>query len=466
MENTARENRMGTAPIGKLLISMSAPLMASMLVQALYNVVDSIFVSRISEKALTALSLSFPIQNLMIAVATGTGVGINALLSRSLGEKKFDRANKAAENGLMLALFSYLAFLAVGLTCIRPFFQSQTQDEEIIYHGVRYLSICSAVSFGLFGQVTLERILQATGKSFETMISQMSGAIFNIIFDPLLIFGIGPFPELGSAGAAIATVGGQILAMFVALYFNRTRNEDVHLKLKGFRPDGYIVRRIYIVGVPSIAMASIGSIMIYGINRILLSFVATAATVYGVYFKLQSFVFMPVFGLNNGMVPVVAYNYGARRKDRIMKAYRTGILIAECIMVAGMLMVFIFPEQLLRMFKASDQMLEIGVPALRIICVHFPIAAFCIVTGSVFQALGNGFLSLIVSVCRQLLVLLPVAYLLSLSGDLNKVWLAFPIAELMSLLISSICMRWIYRKEIQPLGAPVEGRKESVNGNA
>ena len=433
MENTEiRENKMGIMPINKLLITMSLPIIFSMIIQALYNVVDSIFVSRISENALTAISLAFPFQNLMIAVASGTCVGVNALLSRSLGAKKYDEANKSANVGLFLMIMSTLAFVIIGLLLSRQFFVWQTDIAEIIDGGEIYLKICTVFSFGIFGQFIFERLLLATGKTIYPMISQLIGAVTNIIFDPIMIFGLFGFPELGIAGAAVATVLGQIVAMIVGLIFNIRFNKEIKLKLKDIRPIPAQVMEIYRVGIPSILMLSIGSVMTFCFNKILISFTATAAAVFGVYFKLQSFIFMPIFGLNNGMVPIVAYNYGARSRERVVKTIKLSIIYATLIMAIGFLMFQFAPKVLLGMFNASDDMLTIGTVALRTISYSFLLAGFCIVSGSVFQALGNGIYSLIVSILRQLVILIPVAYTMSLFGKLNLVWLAFPIAEIMS----------------------------------
>ncbi len=427
------ENKMGVMSVNKLLISMSLPMMASMLVQALYNIVDSIFVSRIDENALTAVSLAFPIQTLMIALGGGTGVGVNAILSKSLGEKDFEKADKAAANGVFLSLVSYLVFLLVGLVVVKPFYLSQTTDAQIIAYGKQYLTLVCCFSFGMYTQFIFERLLQSTGKTFYTMLTQGLGAIINIILDPIFIFGYFGVPKMGVAGAAIATVIGQITAGILAICINQKKNTEVHLHIKGFRPDKSMIIQIYKVGIPSIIMQSIGSVMTYGMNRILMVFTSTAAAVFGVYFKLQSFIFMPVFGLNNGMVPIIAYNYGAAKKDRLLKTEKLSIIYAMSIMIIGFLVFQFFPTKLFSLFDASETMLTIGVPALRIISISFLLAGFCIIEGSVFQALGNGVYSMLVSIARQLVVLLPAAYLLSRLGNVNYVWWAFPIAELMSL---------------------------------
>lgn len=446
-ELNPKENKMGVQPVNKLLLSMSVPIILSMLVQALYNVVDSIFVSRISENALNAVSLAFPVQNLMISVATGTGVGINALLSKSLGEKRFDRANLTAVNGVFLGVCSSLVFAVLGGLFARTFFLVQTDVPEIVEGGTAYIQICTVCSMGIFVAITFERLLQATGRTLYSMYSQMLGAVVNIIFDPIFIFGF----KMGVAGAAWATVLGQVAGAALGVFINVKKNPEITLKFKGFRPDGYIIKRIYSVGVPSIIMASVGSVMTFGLNKILIGFTTTATAIFGVYFKLQSFVFMPVFGLNNGMVPIIAYNFGARKPERMIHTVKLGVLYATLIMVAGVTIFQLLPGQLLSLFDASDYMLEIGVPALRIISVHFILAGFGIVSSSTFQALGHGVLSLIISLVRQLIVLLPAAWLLSLSGKLGLVWWAFPIAEVCSVTLSVIFMVYAYNKEIKPM---------------
>lgn len=451
-----KENKMGVMPVNKLLMNMSLPMMISMLVQALYNVVDSIFVSRIDENALTAVSMAFPIQSLMIALGAGTGVGVNALLSRSLGEKDYDRVNKAAGNGIFLTGINYLVFLLVGILVTTPFYLSQTKDAQILSYGQQYLTIICCCSFGMYGQFIFERLLQSTGRTFYTMITQSIGAIINIILDPIFIFGYFGVPKMGVAGAAIATVIGQIVAGTIALVINIKKNDEIQLKLKGFRPDGKIIARIYEVGIPSIIMQAIGSVMTYGMNRILIAFSSTAVAVFGVYFKLQSFIFMPVFGLNNGMVPIIAYNYGAGKKDRLIKTLKLSIIYAVGLMLLGVIIFQLFPAPLFALFDASETMLAIGIPALRIISLSFIFAGFCIVCGSLFQALGNGVYSMVVSIARQLLVLLPVAYLLSLSGKVEAVWWAFPIAEIVSLSLTVFFMFRINRKVISRIGESSE----------
>lgn len=438
---------MGVLPVSKLLVTISVPIMLSMLVQALYNVVDSIFVSRVSENALNAVSLAFPVQNLMIAVATGTGVGINALLSKSLGEKRFERANLTASNGVFLGLCSAAVFAVLGALFSRTFFQVQTDVAEIVEGGMEYIRICTVFSFGIFTAISIERLLQATGKTIYSMITQMAGAVINIIFDPIFIFAL----DMGVAGAAWATVLGQLVGASLGVYFNAKKNTEITLNFKGFRPNGQIIRRIYSVGVPSIIMASIGSVMTFGMNKILIGFTTTATAVFGVYFKLQSFVFMPVFGMNNGLVPIVAYNFGARKPERMVKAVKLGAIYATAIMAAGAAVFLLIPHLLLGLFDASAYMLEIGVPALRIICLSFLLAGFGIVASSFFQSLGHGVLSLIISLVRQLIVLLPAAWLLSLSGRLDLVWWAFPISEVFSATLSVLFLIYAYRKEVKPM---------------
>ena len=445
------ENIMGTMDVNPLLIKLSIPMMISMLVQALYNVVDSIFVARVSENALTAVSLAFSLQNMMFAVGIGTGVGVNALLSKSLGEKNQYRANKTAENGLFLALCSYLVFLVLGLTVVRPYFYAQTADADIAEQGIRYLTICCVLSLGMFMQVMNEKLLAATSRTTLSMISQLVGAIVNIILDPIFIFGYCGEALSGTTGAALATVIGQFCGAGVSFYLNLRKNPDIQLDFKGFRPSAEAIKRIYVVGLPSIAMQCVGSVMTFLMNQILMAFTATAVAVFGVYFKLQSFVFMPIFGMNNGMVPIISYNYGARRPDRVKKTIKLAVCYAEGIMLAGFCIFQFLPDKLLSLFAASDAMLAIGIPAMRIICLHFLLAGVSIVLSSVFQALGNGVFSLIVSVCRQLFVLLPAAWLLAQTGNVNNVWWAFFIAEIVSILMSLAFYARINKTTIAPL---------------
>lgn len=449
--NIQTENKMGVMPVGKLLIQMALPMMISMLVQALYNIVDSIFVGYISENALTAVSLAFPIQNLMIAVATGTGVGINALLSMRLGQKNQNAVNDTAMNGLFLSLCSTLIFIVLGFTIPEVYFKSQTTDLEIIDYGVKYLRVCLIGSFGLFSGITFERLLQATGQTVNSMIAQLAGAITNIVLDPILIFGLLGCPALGITGAALATVVGQFVTLFVSAYLNFKKNKEIVFNFKTFKPSKSVIAEIYRVGIPSILLASIGSVMTYLMNLILGAFTMTAVAVFGVYFKLNSFIFMPVFGMNNALVPIIAYNYGARNRKRITGTLKRGVIIILCIMTFGTILFELFPEFLLGLFNASPEMLEIGIPALRIIAIHFPVAAICIIFMSCFQALGMGITSMIVSFVRQLVVLLPVAYLLSLTGVLSSVWWCFPIAEFSALILSSFFMIKVFKVKLKDL---------------
>ena len=435
------ENKMGVMPVGRLLASMAIPMMISMMVQAFYNVVDSVFVSRLSENALNAVSLAFPLQNLTIAVGVGTAVGMNALLSRSLGEKNQEMVDRSANTGIFLALCNFVVFALIGIFLSRPFFQVQTDVQAIIDYGTDYATICLGCSLGLFCQLCFERLLQSTGRTGLAMVTQLVGAVTNIILDPILIFGLYGAPRLEVAGAAVATVVGQTVGAVLALVLNFTNNHEIHIKPTMIRWHGRVVGEIYRVGLPSIVMQSISSVMTFGINQILIAFSTTATAVFGAYFKLQSFIFMPVFGLNNAMVPIISYNYGAVRPERVRRTVRLSVISATCIMICGVLLFELLPQQLLLFFDASEHMLTIGVPALRIIAVHFLLAGFCIVAGSVCQAIGNPMYSLIVSVCRQLVVLLPVAWVLSRFGELMLVWLAFPVAELVSLILSSIFLR-------------------------
>lgn len=450
------ENKMGVLPIPKLLVSMSVPIMISMLVQALYNVVDSYFVAKISENAFNAVSLAFPVQNLMIAVAVGTGVGINALLSKCLGEKDFRRANLAAVNGVFLAVCSAAAFALLCGLFARPFFAVQTDVAEIVEGGTAYIFICGVFSFGLFLEITFERLLQSTGRTVLSMVTQLIGAAINIVLDPICIFAL----DMGVAGAAVATVLGQIVGGVVAVVFNAKKNTELQMIWKGFRPDGGVIRGIYSVGVPSIIMSSISSVMTFGLNQILISFTTTATAVFGAYFKVQSFFFMPVFGLNNGMVPIVAYNFGARKPDRMLRTVKLSMVLATAIMVAGFLVFQLAPQVLLGLFDPTEQMLQIGTTAFRVISISFLLAGFGIVSSSTFQALGHGMLSLVISLVRQLVVLLPAAWLLSLSGSLEAVWWSFPIAELFSCALCILFLRYVYRREIAPLYAGSEKSAE------
>lgn len=447
-QTVTKENKMGTMPINALLLNMAIPIMISMMVQALYNIVDSLFVSRISENALTAVSLAFPIQNLMIAIATGTGVGINALLSRSLGENNQKEANEAAKNGIFLSFLSSIVFLFLGLLGSNYFFHTQTDIAEIINDGTVYLEICTVFSFGLFGAITFERLLQATGRTLYSMFTQIVGAVINIILDPILIFGLFGLPKLGIAGAALATVIGQIIGCILSAVINVKKNKEISLDIKGFRPNLKTIERIYSVGIPSIIMASISSIMTFGINNILMVFSSTATAVFGIYFKLQSFIFMPVFGLNNGMIPIIAYNYGAKKRKRITHTIKLSAVYATIIMIIGFFIFQTVPDRLLMMFEASEHMFSIGIPALRIISVSFIFAGTSIILSTVFQALDKGVFSLIISLVRQLIILLPLAYALS-NISLDALWLAFPISDFLALLLSFFFLYRVYHQKLK-----------------
>ena len=445
MEENVRENKMGTMPIGKLLANMAGPVMISMLFQALYNIVDSVFVARLSQDAMNAVSLAFPLQTLCIAFAVGTGVGMNALLARSLGEKNQQAVNHAAGTGLFLTLCTAAVFMLLGLTLAEPFFRMQTANEQIIAYGRDYVMICIGISAGIFLQIYGERLLQATGRTNLSMISQIAGAVCNIVLDPILIFGLLGFPRLEVAGAAIATIVGQFMGAILGLVLNHTKNPEVQLRAASIRPHGATIRDIYAVGIPSIIVQSIGSVMMFGMNRILISFTEAATAVFGAYFKLQSFIFMPCFGLNNAMVPIVSYNYGARKFDRVRHTVRLTAITAVGIMCVGCALFELIPGTLLGLFSPTDEALAIGRTALRIIGAHFPLAGFSIIAGSACQALGKPIYALINSVCRQIVVLLPAAYLLSLTGRLELVWLAFPIAELVSVVLNACFLRRTYR---------------------
>ena len=450
-------------PVAKLVTTMSLPMIISMLVQALYNVVDSMFVSRVSENALTAVSLAFPAQNLMIAVATGTAVGVNALLSKSLGEKNQKRADRVAENGVFLALVGFVIFLLFGLFGTGAFMRSQTDIKEIVDYGTDYLTVCCSFSFGVFGQIIFERLMQATGRTFYTLITQGIGALVNIILDPIFIFGYFGVPRMEVKGAAVATVIGQIVAFIIAVILNKFKNPDVNLNLLKFRPDFKMIGRIYAIGVPSILMVAIGSVMTYSLNKILISFTETAAAVFGVYFKLQSFVFMPIFGLNNGVIPIVAYNYGAKKRSRVIKAIKVSLVFAVSFMMLGLLLMQLMPTQLLNIFNASKDMLQIGVTALRTISLSFIAAGFSVVMSSTFQAFGKGIYSMLISFARQIVVLIPAAYLLSRTGVLKNIWWAFPIAEVMSVLVATVLFIILYKNIIKNI--PLNGENtESADG--
>lgn len=454
MSQTVKENKMGILPINKLLFNMSLPIMVSMLIQALYNIVDSIFVSKISENAFTAVSLAFPVQNLMIALGAGTGVGINALLSKSLGEKDFDRANKTARNGIFLTFINYFIFVLFGLFFTKMFFTAQSKNPEIVSYGIDYLRVITLLSIGIFGQLTFERLLQATGKTVYSMYTQGAGAIINIIFDPILIFGIGPFPKMGVTGAAVATVTGQISAMVLGLIFNVKINKEININMKGFKPDSAIIKKIYIVGVPSIIMQSITSVMTFGMNKILGVYSDTAQAVMGAYFKLQSFIFMPVFGLNNGLIPILSYNFGARKRKRMIDTIKYGMLFATIIMVVGTLIMQLMPDTLLKAFDSSANMMAIGRVALRIISMSFIFAGIDIIITASLQSLGYSIFSMFISIARNLVVLLPTAYAiakLSHFSNVDYIWWAFFISEIFSLICALIFLKIVYKKVIKPI---------------
>ena len=449
-----QENKMGVMPVGKLLTNMAIPLIISMLVQALYNVVDSVYVSQVSESAVTALSLAFPVQNMQIGAAVGIGVGVNSLMSKSLGEGNRELANRSAGNGLFLALVTSVLFMLFGFLGTRPYYEMQSNVTETVENGIAYSSICCIFTLGIFVEVLGERLLQASGRTFYTMITQGVGAIANIILDPVFIFGWFGIPAMGVAGAAVATVIGQWLAAVLAIIFNLKCNPDVQLRLKYMKPDWAAIRQILTVGIPTIIMNSIGSVMNFAMNQILLGFKMvgeTAAGVFGIYYKLQSFFFMPLLGINNATISIIAFNYGARKPDRIVKTLKIACGIALGLMIAGLLTFQFIPEVLLGLFNPSDSFLEIGCSALRIISIHFPVAAFCIALGACFQALGNGIYSTITSLCRQMIALLPAAYLLSLSGNVNHVWWSFPIAEAVSLLATLFFLVKIFREKVKPI---------------
>lgn len=449
-----KENKMGVMPVKKLIVTMSLPMMISMLVQALYNIVDSYFVGQFdSQYGVAALTIAFPLQNLMIAFGSGTGVGINALLSRSLGEKKFDKSDAAANNGIILTVVNYVIFLTLGIFMVRPYILSQATQEMTIHYTEQYLGIVMCFSFGLFCQMTFERLLQATGRTNLSMVSQMTGAVVNIVMDYMLIFGHGPFPELGVAGAAYATVIGQSCAALVGLTLNLKFNHDIHISIRRIlKPRAEVIKQIYFVGIPTIAMMSVGSVMTFLMDLILGRIGGEdAISVFGIYFKLQSFFFMPIFGLNNGIIPVLAYNYGARKKARIDQAFKFALSLAFCIMCVGTITFWSIPEQLMRIFNTSDEVTAMGIVALRIISVHFPLAAIGIVLGSIYQAFSESIYALIISLCRQLVVLIPVAYILSLFGNVNDVWFCFIVAEVVSVTLSVIFFRHIYSRKIKPL---------------
>ena len=452
MSNSAlKENKMGVMPEGKLLANMATPMIISMLVQALYNVVDSIYISQISESAVTALSLAFPVQNLQIGFAVGIGVGVNSLLSKSLGQRDQEAANRTAGNGMVLMLMATAAFMLFGMFGVRPYYAFQSTVAETVEGGIVYTRICCLMTLGIFMEILGERLLQATGRTLHTMITQGTGAIINIILDPILIHGWFGLPAMGIAGAAWATVIGQWVAAMLALYFNEKQNPEVSFGVRYAKLEGKTVRQILTVGIPSIVMNSIGSVMNFGMNQILQGFAETATSVFGIYFKLQSFFFMPLFGINGATISIIAFNYGARKPERIVKTLKISATVALILMLVGLLAFQLMPDLLLGMFNPSEEFLIIGRSALRTISWCFPVASVCIILGASFQALGNGIYSTVVSICRQMVVLLPAAYLLSLTGNVNNVWLAYPLAELMSAAVTVFFFVRIYRQKIKPM---------------
>ncbi len=451
MTKQNEQNKMGIMPCNRLLVSMAVPIMFSMIVQALYNIVDSIFVSRLGEAALTAVSLAFPVQMLIIAVVGGTGVGINARLSRKLGERQFEEVNVTAGNAVLLNIIYAFLIMLIGQFLAFFYFNMMTGDPAIRKYGSDYLYVILTFGLTLVFQVTFERLLQSTGLTFYSMISQTTGAIINIILDPIMIFGLLGFPALGTRGAALATVIGQCCSATVGLISNLKINKEIKFDLKYLKPDLACIRQIYAVGLPSILMQSLGSVMNFSVSKILIGFSSTAAAVFGVYFKLQSFIFMPVFGLNNGVVPIIAYNYGARKPERIKETFKLAVFYAMSIMAVGFLIFELMPAQLLSLFNASEHMTEIGVHGLRVLAIPFIIAGYCIMCSSVFQALGHGVLSLWVSLVRQIVVLIPSAFILARVAGLDGVWFSFPIAEVASAIMSILFIRQIMKKEVDPL---------------
>ena len=449
--NPLRENKMGVMPVGKLLVNMALPMIISMLVQALYNVVDSIYVSQISESAVTALSLAFPVQNMQSGFAVGIGVGVNSLLSKSLGQGDQEAANRTAGNGMVLMMVVTVAFMLFGIFGVRPYYEMQSTVAETVEGGIVYSRICCLFVFGSFMQILSERLLQATGRTMLTMYTQATGAIINIILDPIFIHGWFGIPAMGIAGAAVATVIGQWAGMLLGLYFNEKHNPEIQFGRRYAKPDWAVIRQILTVGIPSIIMNGIGSVMNFGMNQILQGFTETATSVFGIYFKLQSFFFMPLFGLNGATISIVAFNYGARKPERIVKTLKLAVGSALTLMIAGFVVFQVVPELLLSMFNPSPAFMTMGKACLRTISFSFPVAAVCIVLGAVFQALGNGIYSTMTSLCRQMFVLLPVAYLMSLTGDVDKVWLAYPIAEVVSGSLTVYFFLRIYRQKIKPL---------------
>ena len=452
-KETLQENKMGVMPVGKLLVNMALPMIISMLVQAFYNIVDSVYVSQVSESAVTALSLAFPVQNMQIGFAVGVGVGVNALLSQSLGRKDQESVNWAAGQGVFLALVATALFMLFGFFGVRPYYTMQSTVAETVEGGIAYTSICCIFTVGVFIQVLCERLLQATGRAMQTMILQGTGAIINIILDPVFIHGWWGMPKMGVAGAAVATVIGQCTGAVLGIYLNLRHNPEVQLHVKFMKPNWKVIAPILEVGIPSVVMNGIGSVMNFGMNQILQGFNEVATGVFGIYYKLQSLFFMPLFGTNNATISILAYNYGARKPKRIVHTLKLATAVAVCIMLVGLAVFQLFPQALLGIFNPTEEFLAIGVKALRILCLPFPVAAICISLGASFQALGKGSYSTIVSLCRQLIVLLPAAYLLSLTGDVNNVWWSFPIAEVMSALVTGLLFAKLYRQKVKPLFA-------------
>ena len=454
---TLKENKMGVMPIGRLLVNMALPMIISMLVQALYNIVDSVYVSQVSESAVTALSLAFPVQNMQIGFAVGIGVGVNSYLSQSLGRRDQESANWAAGQGIFLMLVCTALFMLFGFFGVRSYYTMQSSVAETVEGGIAYTSICCIFTAGIFIQVLCERLLQGTGRAMQTMILQGTGAIINIILDPVFIHGWWGMPKMGVAGAAVATVIGQSAGAVLGIYMNIRHNPDIYIHLKYVRPSWKVISPILTVGIPSVIMNGIGSVMNFGMNQILQGFHETATGVFGIYYKLQSLFFMPLFGINNATISIIAFNYGARKPKRITHTLKLATTVAICIMLVGLAVFQLFPEALLSIFNPTEDFLVIGVKALRILCLPFPIAAVCISLSASFQALGNGSYSTIVSLCRQLLVLLPVAYLLSLTGNVDNVWWSFPIAEIASAAVTGILFAKLYRQRVKPLfDAPAE----------
>lgn len=452
-KETLQENKMGVMPVGKLLVNMALPMIISMLVQAFYNIVDSVYVSQVSESAVTALSLAFPVQNMQIGFAVGVGVGVNALLSQSLGRKDQESVNWAAGQGVFLALVATALFMLFGFFGVRPYYTMQSTVAETVEGGIAYTSICCIFTVGIFIQVLCERLLQATGRAMQTMILQGTGAIINIILDPVFIHGWWGMPRMGVAGAAVATVIGQCTGAVLGIYLNLRHNPEVQLHVKFMKPNWKVIAPILEVGIPSVVMNGIGSVMNFGMNQILQGFNEVATGVFGIYYKLQSLFFMPLFGINNATISILAYNYGARKPKRIVHTLKLATAVAVCIMLVGLAVFQLFPQALLGIFNPTEEFLAIGVKALRILCLPFPVAAICISLGASFQALGKGSYSTVVSLCRQLIVLLPVAYLLSLTGSVDNVWWSFPIAEVMSALVTGLLFAKLYRQKVKPLFA-------------